>query len=323
MASSSKPVTATLVMILVDQGKLSLDDPIEKYLPEFKGITIKGKPPAQAADGSAPSLQYVGIARRFPRRVDAQATAEGSRQSSEDAKDGRPKRGTPRARFFSSRNRSLSRVGARAWPKGAWRPSPARSFTIAPWVSTWRPGWPKWRPNGRSRSWSAPSCFEPMGMKNTRYTPFGLQGTQVQPDAPERREPVHHGRRRHDLDPRRLRRVLPDALKRRNISRAPYSLRASRRDDAHASGQARITHGRPYGKDYGLAFFLDRLDDNGQARVITHPGLFGTTPWLDKDRELVGVFFVQSNFLRTMSLVALRSRTKVRAATDPVRLRTT
>ena len=45
MASSSKPVTATVVMILVDQGKLALDDPVEKYLPEFKGITIKGKPP--------------------------------------------------------------------------------------------------------------------------------------------------------------------------------------------------------------------------------------------------------------------------------------
>ena len=47
MASSSKPVTATLLMILVDQGKLALDDPVEKYLPEFKGITIKGKPPAR------------------------------------------------------------------------------------------------------------------------------------------------------------------------------------------------------------------------------------------------------------------------------------
>ena len=47
MASSSKPVTATLLMILADQGKLSLDDPVEKYLPEFKGITLQGKPPAK------------------------------------------------------------------------------------------------------------------------------------------------------------------------------------------------------------------------------------------------------------------------------------
>jgi CubicO group peptidase (beta-lactamase class C family) len=59
----------------------------------------------------------------------------------------------------------------------------------------------------------------------------------------------------------------------------------------------------PYGNDYGLAFFLDRLDDKGEARAITHPGLFGTTPWLDKDRDLVGILFVQSNFLRVMSLV--------------------
>ena len=34
-------------MILVDQGKLALNDPIEKYLPEFKGIMIKGRPPAK------------------------------------------------------------------------------------------------------------------------------------------------------------------------------------------------------------------------------------------------------------------------------------
>jgi hypothetical protein len=59
----------------------------------------------------------------------------------------------------------------------------------------------------------------------------------------------------------------------------------------------------PYGNDYGLAFFLDKLDEKGQARVITHPGLFGTTPWLDEDRELIGLLFVQSNFLRVISLV--------------------
>ena len=37
IASQSKPVTATALMILVDEGKVKLDDPIEKYLPEFRG----------------------------------------------------------------------------------------------------------------------------------------------------------------------------------------------------------------------------------------------------------------------------------------------
>jgi CubicO group peptidase (beta-lactamase class C family) len=37
IASQSKPITATALMMLVDEGKVRLDDPVEKYLPEFKG----------------------------------------------------------------------------------------------------------------------------------------------------------------------------------------------------------------------------------------------------------------------------------------------
>jgi CubicO group peptidase (beta-lactamase class C family) len=42
IASQSKPITATLLMMLVDDGKVSLDDPVEKYLPEFKGQKLIG-----------------------------------------------------------------------------------------------------------------------------------------------------------------------------------------------------------------------------------------------------------------------------------------
>jgi CubicO group peptidase (beta-lactamase class C family) len=37
IASQSKPITATALMMLVDEGKVHLDDPVEKYLPEFAG----------------------------------------------------------------------------------------------------------------------------------------------------------------------------------------------------------------------------------------------------------------------------------------------
>jgi CubicO group peptidase (beta-lactamase class C family) len=40
IASQSKPITATALMILVDEGKVKLDDPVEKYLPEFKGLWL-------------------------------------------------------------------------------------------------------------------------------------------------------------------------------------------------------------------------------------------------------------------------------------------
>ena len=40
IASMSKPITATAFMMLVDEGKIKLDDPVEKYLPEFKGQMV-------------------------------------------------------------------------------------------------------------------------------------------------------------------------------------------------------------------------------------------------------------------------------------------
>ncbi|MBI5394825.1 MAG: beta-lactamase family protein [Verrucomicrobia bacterium] len=46
IASMTKPVTATAVMMLQDEGKLSVEDPVEKYLPEFKDqwmIAERGK----------------------------------------------------------------------------------------------------------------------------------------------------------------------------------------------------------------------------------------------------------------------------------------
>lgn len=40
IASMTKPITATAFMMLVDEGKVKLDDPVEKYLPEFKGQMV-------------------------------------------------------------------------------------------------------------------------------------------------------------------------------------------------------------------------------------------------------------------------------------------
>lgn len=43
--SMTKPITATALMILVDAGKVSLDDPVEKYISAYKDAKLaKGKP---------------------------------------------------------------------------------------------------------------------------------------------------------------------------------------------------------------------------------------------------------------------------------------
>lgn len=43
IASMSKPMTGLAVMMLVDEGKIRLVDPVEKYLPEFKGQKLAEK----------------------------------------------------------------------------------------------------------------------------------------------------------------------------------------------------------------------------------------------------------------------------------------
>ncbi len=44
IASMSKPITASAVLMLMEEGKLSLDDPISKYIPELGGLkTLDGK----------------------------------------------------------------------------------------------------------------------------------------------------------------------------------------------------------------------------------------------------------------------------------------
>ena len=50
IASMTKPITATAVLMLQDEGKLSIDDPVEKHLPEFKDLKSADGKPAQADD---------------------------------------------------------------------------------------------------------------------------------------------------------------------------------------------------------------------------------------------------------------------------------
>ncbi|MBI3877979.1 MAG: beta-lactamase family protein [Verrucomicrobia bacterium] len=40
IASMTKPITATAILMLQDEGKLNVNDPVEKFLPEFKGLWL-------------------------------------------------------------------------------------------------------------------------------------------------------------------------------------------------------------------------------------------------------------------------------------------
>ena len=57
LASSSKPITATAILMLLEEGKLKLTDPVSKYIPEFKGackVAVEAVRAAAPMSDSAP-----------------------------------------------------------------------------------------------------------------------------------------------------------------------------------------------------------------------------------------------------------------------------
>src|SRR3954447_5657234 len=53
LASMTKAVTSVAAMILVEQGKIGLDDPVSKFLPEFSNLLVRG-PDGTAGSASRP-----------------------------------------------------------------------------------------------------------------------------------------------------------------------------------------------------------------------------------------------------------------------------
>lgn len=68
IASMSKAVTSVAIMMLVEEGRLHLEDPVSRYIPSFARTTVVVPPPAgtapgaaAAAAGSAPAVRPITI----------------------------------------------------------------------------------------------------------------------------------------------------------------------------------------------------------------------------------------------------------------------
>lgn len=72
LASSSKPVTAVAILMLMEEGKLRLTDPVAKFIPEFKNSRVAADPRAARpmADGGPGDVKYTVPANRDIEIVD-------------------------------------------------------------------------------------------------------------------------------------------------------------------------------------------------------------------------------------------------------------
>ena len=65
IASMSKPVAATAILMLIEEGKVHLDDPVSKYLPSYKDMKVAVSRPARPgpppAPGTAAAPSYYAV----------------------------------------------------------------------------------------------------------------------------------------------------------------------------------------------------------------------------------------------------------------------
>ncbi|HEX2476780.1 MAG TPA: serine hydrolase domain-containing protein, partial [Lacipirellulaceae bacterium] len=73
--SMTKPITATALMILVDEGKLSLDDPVAKYIPAFADAKTEGGEPVRGLAVRHVLTHTSGLTGEQGCRVSLEATA--------------------------------------------------------------------------------------------------------------------------------------------------------------------------------------------------------------------------------------------------------
>jgi CubicO group peptidase (beta-lactamase class C family) len=69
IASMSKPVTGVAIMMLMEEGKLRLNDPVSKFIPEFRGLKVaviqERQGPAAAGASAAPQFYTVPASREI------------------------------------------------------------------------------------------------------------------------------------------------------------------------------------------------------------------------------------------------------------------
>src|SRR5690349_10336375 len=79
LASMTKAVTSVATMILVERGKISLDDPLSRFLPEFAKLQVRGPDGSDGPASRPPTIRELlthtaGLSYNFinnPRIIDA------------------------------------------------------------------------------------------------------------------------------------------------------------------------------------------------------------------------------------------------------------
>jgi len=281
LASTTKPIAATAILTLVDAGILALDDPVSRFLPEFKTLTLE-----DGSQGPVPTIRQLlshtsGWAGRDELTPEANSAAYDADFTLEESV------------------KRISQVKLLARPGQRFSYGPL-SFSVAGRVAEVASGKP-------FDQLIRENVFIPLGMTDTTFHPTPEQGERVAGIY----KPAPWGGQLNLL------RWDPD--KEVRLLRIAYGLYSTARDVAvflqmHLNqgtfrgcrvlsaesvaemqkdqiGKAEIAYIPGDAKSYGLGWFRKIRSGSQTAYSVSHPGAFGSVGWIDHERELVGVLF--------------------------------
>jgi CubicO group peptidase (beta-lactamase class C family) len=315
IASMSKPVTGVAIMMLMEEGKLRLTDPVSRFIPEFKEMKVavpkESKAPAAAAQGqaaSAPEFYTVPAAREITIR-DLLTHTSGLESGSLG-----------------------NRIGARVAPRDVTK-------TVADWVSH-LPAVPLDFQPGSQWTYSPLAGMDTLGriveiasgqpydqfLKQRLFDPLGMKDTSFAPPADRKpRVMTLYGRTPHGLE----RQDTPAWLAtstffsgggglwstaedyaqfalmlasggelngKRFLSPRTIDLMGSNHVGDLYTGAGAGTRAQGMGFGLSVEVVLDPVKANRRtsAGSFGWDGAFGTHFWVDRKEQLIGVLMVQT-----------------------------
>jgi CubicO group peptidase (beta-lactamase class C family) len=299
--SSTKWISATAMMMLVDDRKIALDDPISKYFSEFANLPVQGA----AGEKANPTFRQcfshtAGFAEQTPELGFPELTL---RESA--------------AAIFKSQPELVAKPGTEFRYGGV-------SYQVAGAVIE--------RVSGMSfEEFLRKRIFTQLGMNDTTFNPYGDQLRRTGPVYSPQADGSFHivslppdGQNRNSRVAGGLYSTLSDyghflELQWRNGRfrnlqlLAPETAVALRTDQTHGLRYVDSPNGT---MPYGLGVWLNEMDAQGMGTSVSVGGAFGTYPWVDYHRELIGVLFTQTPLAQCKDLVEKAIPTAARAAID-------
>jgi CubicO group peptidase (beta-lactamase class C family) len=257
VASSSKWMTAALVMTVVDEGKLSLDEPISKHLPEFRGeagtTTLRELLAQTSGEGSLGSLVDI---RQDPRITLAESARMIAKRPLEDPPGAVFKYGGP---GFQVAGALVEAVTGKRWadlfnerisrPLGMnhtyWEHLPNRGVPPEQTLNPLLQG-------GVVTTASDYMCFLTMLAQRGDFGGrriLSAQAVEIMETAQTLGKPMAY---------------LPPGAR------------------THAGFQ------------YALGNWCETWSADGRCALVSSPGAFGTYPWIDRGSGLYGIFFTRT-----------------------------